>query len=180
MEAMSFSKAVAEMDKVVESAPANKPVRWDHWSKVIGPLAPHNPLLHLRRSSAAGHPQDVGGGQVQGRRCQPQAAQDREQVVAGPQAELDEDRRRLKLAKGFRLVVASALFFFLTLPWLLIHSRAQAASDKRIAELKAVLNEINGRKGGREMTIDEVLMLQSSLCSLRVDLFLCLRAARAT
>lgn len=34
----------------------------------------------------------------------------------------------------------------------------QAASDKRTAELKAVLNEINGRKGGREMTIDEVLM----------------------
>ncbi len=31
---MSFSKAVAEMEKVVESAPANKPVRWDHWSKV--------------------------------------------------------------------------------------------------------------------------------------------------
>jgi hypothetical protein len=25
-------------------------------------------------------------------------------------------------------------------------------------ELKAVLNEINARKGGREMTIDEVLM----------------------
>jgi hypothetical protein len=36
---------------------------------------------------------------------------------------------------------------------------SQAASDKRIAELKAVLNEINGRKGGREMTIDEVRML---------------------
>jgi hypothetical protein len=34
MEAMSFSKAVAEMEKVVESAPATKPVRWDHWSKV--------------------------------------------------------------------------------------------------------------------------------------------------
>ena len=31
-----------------------------------------------------------------------------------------------------------------------------------------------------KMTIDEVLMLQSSLCSLRVDLFLCLRAARAS
>ena len=52
------------------------------------------------------------------------------------------------------------LFFFRVLPWLLIHSRAQAASDKRIAELKAMLNEINGRRGGREMTIDEVLMLQ--------------------
>lgn len=34
---MSFSKAVAEMEKVVESAPANKPVRWDHWSKVDAP-----------------------------------------------------------------------------------------------------------------------------------------------
>jgi hypothetical protein len=39
MEAMSFSKAVAEMEKVVESAPANKPVRWDHWSKVAAALA---------------------------------------------------------------------------------------------------------------------------------------------
>ena len=37
MEAMSFSKAVSEMEKVVESAPANKPVRWDHWSKVDVP-----------------------------------------------------------------------------------------------------------------------------------------------
>jgi hypothetical protein len=37
MEAMSFSKAVSEMEKVVESAPANKPVRWDHWSKVAVP-----------------------------------------------------------------------------------------------------------------------------------------------
>jgi len=45
MEAMSFSKAVAEMDKVVESAPANKPVRWDHWSKVGGPLAHHNTFM---------------------------------------------------------------------------------------------------------------------------------------
>ncbi len=56
----------------------------------------------------------------------------------------------------------------------------QAASDKRIVELKAVLNEINGRKGGREMTIDEVSMhallyvlaLVSALC-------LCLRLASA-
>jgi hypothetical protein len=38
MEAMSFSKAVSEMEKVVESAPANKPVRWDHWAQVAAPL----------------------------------------------------------------------------------------------------------------------------------------------
>ncbi len=38
MEAMSFSKAVSEMEKVVESAPANKPVRWDHWAQVAAPF----------------------------------------------------------------------------------------------------------------------------------------------
>ncbi len=169
---MSFSKAVAEMEKVVESAPANKPVRWDHWSKVAAVLACLCATSYLvnqviRKTSV------VAKYKAAAANLKPRKIQNTWSPV------LKQNLQKIVDASNAQKVLSC--FFRMPLSMFMVSQfSCQAASDKRIAELKAVLNEINGRKGGREMTIEEVSMhvlfyvlaLVSALC-------LCLRLASA-